>query len=599
MKFLTFSSIALLCAGLTALGPTAAGQTGKPLTRLLTLQTAGFDKVTLSSPAPGTVYRRAKGKIKPEYGLTQADLDGRLLGKFITFPVTDQVPVTLSEITWVYLLKNDKGALLDSAETTKNWPEALFPSLALPKHPAWVTLYKKAWELNWKRIVTSKALPARFAYNATPDNSMSYVWDACFNLLFQRYAAMAGADAGVATLDNFYAIQAKDGFINRHFNTTTFAAGDLTTHDKATITGVNPPLFAWAEWDYYLMSANRDRLRQLLPVLIRQYEFIDSFLQETPGRYIWGGNPSGWDNILEIQPHKYWVELPAMQALSAKCIMKMAGELKEEAVAARFQKEMQAKQAFMEMYWNKDKNWYCSLNDQGAFTGKTLSGLWAMLAGIVPVYNATLIKQNLMDTAAFLTYPMPLPSVAKNENGYDPAGKYWHGSVWVNTSLLAIRSLEEYGFSKEATELAERTLNGMVKVYEQWAPHPNTLWECYAPEFVAPASHKVKPGLGSVRTDFADWTCCLINLLIENIMGIKVDAPANSITWDLRLPEEYGIRNLRFAGITTDLVKTKSAILVNSNQPYTLYIIHGKNRHELKVNKGKNAFHLKQRSIKY
>jgi hypothetical protein len=552
-----------------------------------------FDQVKVQSNTPGLLYRRVKGRVKKEYGLKEDELSGKLIGRIGQVPVIDQLPVTLAEVSYEYEVRHSSGSILAVTETSRKWPEELFPSVILPEHPGWVALYKKAWELNWERIVTSTALPARFAYNATPDNSMSYVWDACFNLLFQRYAAMSRADAGVATLDNFYAIQNEEGYIDRHFNTSTFAAGYLTSHDTASITGVNPPLFAWAEWDYYLMTADKGRLTSLLPKLIKQYQFIESFLQEKPGYYIWDGNPSGWDNILEIQPHKYWVELPAMQALSARCISQIADELGNNDVAARFKTELSGKQQQMEAYWNKEKNWYCSIDSNGRFTGKTLSGLWAVAAGIVTQDRAALIRQTIMDTTAFLTSPMPLPSVAKDEHGYDPQGRYWHGSVWINISLMAIRGLEQYGFVNEAKQLSTQTLNGMLQVYEQWDKRPFTLWECYAPEFIAPASHKFKPGLGSVRTDFADWTSCLINLLIENVMGIQVNAPQRLLTWDLRLKEEHGLRNLRFGDVVTDLFIKDSSVFVTSNKSYNIKILSGSEIHDLKVKPGDNVFKVK------
>lgn len=579
--FLFFSIGAVSAQPSVALAPT------------LKIEILGFNKVAVSSNINGRLYRQVSGKILPVFGITPDDLKGKLIAGNPVFPYIDTVPVSLSEVSWRYMVHDrNNHVLVEAATDPMNWPENLFPELIAPNHPGWIVLYKKAWELNWLRTVTSNVLPAHFASNATPDNNMSYVWDACFNLLFQRYAAMSGGDPTVATLDNFYAEQAKSGYIDRYFNTLTFAPGWNTTKDVASMEGVNPPLFAWAEWDYYLMTADSKRLESVLPKLIKHYYFIDSFLQVSPGKYKWEANPSGWDNILEVQKHKYWIELPAMQALSAQCIVKIAKVLNREKVRKTFANEIEQKRIVLDKYWNSEKKWYCSLDDHGGFTGKTLNGMWPVLAGIVPADKLKLMVNSIMDPKKFLTGSMPLPVLAKDESGYDPEGKYWHGSVWINISLMAIRGLYDNGYSKEAQELAIRTLNGMVRVFNEWQPKPHTLWECYSPEFTAPASHKVRTGLGSVRSDFADWTSCLINLLIENVMGIQANAPANTIIWSIRMEEEHGIKRLRFGQVTTDLLRKKNNLIVYSNKQYTLKVLRNGKIHDFKVNSGINSFSL-------
>jgi hypothetical protein len=587
-------SLILLCVALyTHAGPIPRKLRNVKLEQpAMQIKVIGFNRVKISGNAHGMLIRKASGNIRMEYGLPGEDLKGKIVARDVSFPYIDSLPVSLSEITWNYTLEDRSGNIITEASTsTDQWPEEILPQLILPDRPGWVALYRKAWELNWRRMATSNAVPGHFAYKATPDNNMCYAWDVCFNTLFQRYAAMAGADPGVASLDDFYALQSKSGYIVRRFNTSTFEAS-YPSKDSPTVDGVNPPLFAWAEWNYYMISADKARLAKILPYLIKQYYFIESFMQQKPGKYIWNGNPSGWDNIMEVQKHKYWMELPAMQALSAGCIAKIAGVLRLEKTQHKFDAEIENKRTVMEQYWNEDKSWYCSLNAEGGFTGKTLNGMWPVLAGLVPTNRLKLmVAENLMDPQKFLT-PMPLPVLAKDEAGYNPKGGYWHGSVWINMSLLTVRSLDQYGYHQEARELATRTLNGMLKVYNDWQPKRQTLWECYAPEFPAPASHKVKPELGSVRTDFADWTCCLINLIIEDIMGVSIDAPSNTITWSLNLNEENGLKNLRFGKVTTDILSKGLLLTVNTNTAYTLNVIRDGHMQRFEVKPGYNSFNI-------
>ena len=61
----------------------------------------------------------------------------------------------------------------------------------------------------------------------------------------------------------------------------------------------------------------------------------------------------------------------------------------------------------------------------------------------------------------------------------------------------------------------------------------HTLWENYAPDVVAPGGHS-KPG-------YVGWTGLPpIAVLLEDIFGLTPDAPANHLTWDVRLLENMG-----------------------------------------------------------
>ncbi len=562
----------------------------------LTIVPLGFNKVEITtSLADGlTLVRVPISGVRPEHGFTKNELIGKVLVKgTIKSSVRDVLPTSLAEVVYRYQLVDDEGGIIASAETSReNWMPDLLPKIILPQHPTWLVLYNKAWELNWRQIATSRALPARFSFNVTPDNGRSYLWDASFSILFQRYGVLSGENPGISTIDNFYAQQSDNGYILRYFTVKDFAAGHNTSKTEPSVEAVNPPLLAWAEWNYFKVSGNAERLKVVLPKLVKQYDFVESFLQKGPGKYIWDGNPSGWDNILKEAKHHYWVELPAMQALSAKYIIEIASIVNDRLTQNRFLSLLQKKKAEMKVYWNSDKKWYCSLDQQGRFTQKTLSGMWPVLAGIVPPSRLNNIVDNLMDPNIFNTSAIPLPCFAKDELGYNPKGEYWLGSVWINMSMVAIRSLKEQGFDKEAVELAVKTLNGMSKVYSSWSENPGTLWECYSPEYPAPASHKVKTELGSVRKDFAGWTACLVNLLIENVLGIEVDAWERSLNWKINLNEEQGIENLKFGNITTSLLRKGSAISVKSNHAYTIHLSIAANNKTFKVVPGANLFKL-------
>lgn len=529
------------------------------------------------------LMRHAADGILDRHGLAPGDAADRELSMAGGGTFVDKVPVSCAEIVWDYRLIRPDGSVADRIRTDPAaWPRDGLPWINIPSRPDWEAIYEKAWDLTWRRIVTSRVIPARFAYNDYPDNHMTYVWDTCFCTLFQRYAAPAGLHPCMKTLDSFYAMQQADGFIARNINVNTRETVCGMRDGRPKLESVNPPLFAWAEWNYYQLSADRSRLANVLPHVTAQYRFIERFLKEGTGHYRWNRFGAGWDNLNDAEGElHYWVELPAMQALSAECIAAMARAIGEVATAAEFDQARETQRKAIEPYWNSREKWYCSLTRNGNFARKTLGGMWPFLAGLVPPEHArTVVRDTLLNQATFLTAPMPLPTLARDEPGYNPMGEYWRGSVWINMSLVTVRGLDRAGFRREATELAAATLDGIARAYREWEPAPETLWECYAPEYAAPASHKdaAPDRLGTVRSDFGGWTGCLVNLLIENVLGLRVDAPANKLIWEPRFRENYAIRNLRFGEVCADLEArfddAGAVLTLRTHRPFTLEVLH-------------------------
>jgi hypothetical protein len=60
------------------------------------------------------------------------------------------------------------------------------------------------------------------------------------------------------------------------------------------------------------------------------------------------------------------------------------------------------------------------------------------------------------------------------------------------------------------------------------------------------------------RPDFVGWSGCgPIELLIENIIGLRTDGTNNSLTWHLTRIDKHGIENLKFGDITVALIVEK------------------------------------------
>ena len=151
---------------------------------------------------------------------------------------------------------------------------------------------------------------------------------------------------------------------------------------------------------------------------------------------------------------------------------------------------------------------------------------------------------------------------------------------------MVIKGLEKQGYHDLAREASRRILAGMYQVYMD----TKTIWEFYAPDFYLPGKKKTpgrikagrKPKDLIAKPDFVGWSGLgPVALLIENIIGIECNAPDNLIIWRLNRMDRHGIKKLRMADNSIDLIckernfQTDPAfITVKSQKPFTLKVIH-------------------------
>lgn len=134
------------------------------------------------------------------------------------------------------------------------------------------------------------------------------------------------------------------------------------------------------------------------------------------------------------------------------------------------------------------------------------------------------------------------------------------------TNYAVIKGLSRCGLQALARRAAENHLAQMAIVHK----NTGTIWENYAPEASKPGS--------IAKPDFVGFSgVSPIALLIEEILGIQVDAPARTIRWCLYPDSEHGIRNLHFGDNVVSLLAREAgpgevAILVTAQEAFTLIV---------------------------
>jgi hypothetical protein len=133
----------------------------------------------------------------------------------------------------------------------------------------------------------------------------------------------------------------------------------------------------------------------------------------------------------------------------------------------------------------------------------------------------------------------------------------------------------------EARRIALSFWEASVEVFAE----TGTFWEYLQPEARKPGRSDDAEGWNA-RGGFTGWGAWApITLLIEHVIGIRVDAPERRVVWNLSMTGRCGCRQLAFAGVVTDLVAEARAhpderprISASTNLPYALEVRWGAGR---------------------
>ncbi|MCC6545708.1 hypothetical protein IT570_00960 [Candidatus Sumerlaeota bacterium] len=428
------------------------------------------------------------------------------------------------------------------------------PRPLLSNHGDWIECYNGAW-----KIALEKGLRPPRPWNPRQDWYVDacfaegiFQWDSCFITFWLKYAqgGLPNIANPLSCLDNFYARQDADGAIAREILADgSFAQNKSAEHDTPDTKPyfnhrafTNPPLFSWAEWEYYEHTGDESRLRDVLPILGKYFDWYTNHrMRETS--YLWYDEwGSGMDNVPRGDAWG-WVDYTCQAALDCEFISQIAiivedNELADSAAA----NYLALKNLVNDKMWNEMKQYYSDVDRDDLWTGTlNVGSYWALMADLAPRDRAAEMVKHLRSVRSFARRHM-VPALAAHERGFAPRGDYWRGGVWAPTTYMVIRALERLGETELAHHIAVNHVSNVAQVFAQ----TGTIWENYSPDVVA-QGEKAKP-------DFCGWSALgPIAVLIESVMGIRVYGNRNELEWNLRLEEDHGIENLRVGDVLVNL----------------------------------------------
>lgn len=409
------------------------------------------------------------------------------------------------------------------------------------------------WKMAWGNI--RPATPENGFlrdYADTAFNGCLFLWDSVFITMFWRYGRRVWDALG--TLDNLYARQHPDGFISRQISGTD-GLDHFPRHDPSA---TGPDVAAWAEWEHYLATGDRDRLGRVFPALAGFTRWMRRNRTWPDGSY-WA---TGWASGMDDQPrradafltrppegvdgfhsnfdhgHMSWVDACFQALLANRTLVRMARELGIAHQAAEFHEESARLAKWCSRHlWDSGTNFFHDRMRNGSLARhiKSIGAYWALLAGGVGPRRLPGFLAHLSDGNAFAR-PHRVPSLSADSTGYREDGGYWCGAVWSPTTAMIVRGLELAGRHELAHAIALNHLENVSDCHEA----TGTFFECYAPEEHASGIH---------RRDFVGWTgLAPTSLLMEHVFGLRPKALQNRLVWDIRLTDGHGVRKYPFGG---------------------------------------------------
>lgn len=403
-----------------------------------------------------------------------------------------------------------------------------------------IDCYWRSWEIGFSHLLSPTPENGFVSpYLDTAFNGHLFMWDSAFAMQFGMYASRAFVFQ--RTLDNLYCKQHPDGYICREIDEED--GKDCFERFDPSSTG--PNALPWAEWNYFVRFGDLERLRMVFPPLLAYTQWFETYRTWLDGTYWSSGWGCGMDNLPRMEEGYHpafshgrmsWIDASFQAILAADVLGRMARVLRRERdTALLLARADQLTSLVNEKMWDDHSAFYYDRYEHGALsTMRHIGAYWGLIAGAVPEERLDRFVAHLDNPAEF-NRPHRIPALSASHPAYRPDGDYWNGGVWAPTNYMVLKGLRATGYGSLAHLIAMNHLDNVVKVFED----TGTVWENYAPELP-------KPG-NPAKPDFVGWTGLpAIAVLLEEAFGLQPDVPGQTLVWDIRLQDEFGVEQYPF-----------------------------------------------------
>jgi len=428
-----------------------------------------------------------------------------------------------------------------------------------------VDIYDKSWAWiadYWTVGDARKGFPKDKFFHYPPSRTLDQLDQvfASFFLVYSNrlYAASNGLDA-------LYGKQEESGAIRGSYDLES--GKPVLTKDNPE--GLAAPLFAWAEYNLYHKTANKKRVKEVMPALHKYHQWVERTWKRENGLYAAPLAATGMENSPRGDA-VYHADFNAIMATNALYMSALSDILNDKEASFQYKRAyFSLKTRINSMMWNHDKGFYFDLDAAERQTQvRTVGAFWPLLAEIPNEDRAEKLIAHLTDPQAFGT-EHPFPTLAADDPNYDKRGMGFRGSVLPPFTYMVIKGLEKYNHWELARECAIRHLyfildtmhatNGERERERERGDKEarQVIWEAYQPQNEGKAVWPEKAAWP--RSQFlAFGALSTIALMIENIVGLSISLPRKTVDWIIPNLEIMGIENMSLKRNMVTILSNKS-----------------------------------------
>jgi len=390
---------------------------------------------------------------------------------------------------------------------------------------------------------TWNGLDYDFVCPSTVTYPFQWFWDSCFHAIALSHIDPGRAESEISGL---LANQQDDGLIPHviFWQRERFEAS-VSTYAIAFRTRwlsdqMQPPLLAEAVEATARRGRGAEYVAEVLPALRRFYDWChdvrdpdgdgliavlqadETGLDHSPkfDEYLGIGAPTdeeflaGWHRVadpyaeVDRRPAEMFaldhfvvedVMVNTIYAENLRVLADLCRLVGDEEGAGRYRERAEATtRALVDKCWDPDRGLFFDLagNAERRLEVNTVTSLFPLLLPGMADDVVERLVGHLTDPAEYAA-PFPVPSVAMDEDGYDPGvvgrNLVWRGPTWMNSNWYLVRGLRRHGHA----DLADRIVDRSVELVRR-----NGFREYYNPEI----------GEGNGAPDFS-WTAIILDMV--------------------------------------------------------------------------------------
>lgn len=360
--------------------------------------------------------------------------------------------------------------------------------------------------------------------------------------------------AANSNLDFFYKQQEESGAIRWKYSFPSLEA----VRPKENPEAVGLPLFSWAEFNLYHKTANKKRIKEIVPHLEKYTQWLDETFKQENGLYAVKHQASTMYNSPRENTY-YPVDFNACMAIHALYMAALGDILNDKDINFQYKRMyFSLKTRINKLMWCSDTGFYYDLNKkEEKLPQKTIAGFWPLLAEIPNEDKADALTAHLTNPETFGT-DHPFPSLSADHPKFSVHGNGYCGSVLPEFNFMILKGLEKYHKWDLARESAIRHLYYVLETVFPGGSHTSgDLWQGYLPNKEGKAS-------GSASQEFPkkryvqSAALSTIAVMIENVIGLTISLPRKTVDWIIPNIEIMGIENLSLKRNLITILSNKS-----------------------------------------